>query len=143
LGARTRWIVAGFIFLYNFSPSFGPALIYYGTDVLQFSKIFLGTLESLSYASGIVGTALYLAFSKSFAFRHLIHFAIGAGVIATLAYLGYRGQVSAVVCWLGVGIVAVFFPLPFLHLAATVFAGPGQATSFSPIICLLNVPPHH
>jgi MFS family permease len=45
IGSRTFWIVAGFIFFYNFSPSFGPALVYYATDALHFSKIFLGTLD--------------------------------------------------------------------------------------------------
>ena len=29
IGSRHLWIVAGFIFFYNFSPSFGPALVYY------------------------------------------------------------------------------------------------------------------
>jgi MFS family permease len=90
IGSRTLWIVAGFIFFYNFSPSFGPALVYYATDELHFSKLFLGTLDSIAYASGIAGTAVYFAFAKSFPFKHLIYFAIAAGVIATLAYLGYR-----------------------------------------------------
>jgi Na+/melibiose symporter-like transporter len=138
IGSRTLWIVAGFIFFYNFSPSFGPALIYYATDVLQFSKIFLGTLESLSYASGIVGTALYFAFSKSFAFRHLIHFAIGAGVIATLAYLGYRGQVSAVVLSLVFGSVAMFIQLTFLDLAARVCPKQVEATFFALMMSVYN-----
>ena len=31
---------------------------------------------------GIAGTALYFAFSKSFSFKALLHFAIAAGVIA-------------------------------------------------------------
>ena len=138
IGSRTLWIVAGFIFFYNFSPSFGPALIYYATDVLQFSKIFLGTLESLSYASGIVGTALYFAFSKSFAFRHLIHFAIGAGVIATLAYLGYRSQVSAVVLSLVFGSVAMFIQLTFLDLAARVCPKQVEATFFALMMSVYN-----
>src|SRR5262245_6414997 len=138
IGSRTLWIVAGFIFFYNFSPSFGPALIYYATDVLQFSKIFLGTLESLSYASGIVGTALYFAFSKSFAFRHLIHFAIGAGVIATLADLGYRGQVSAVALSLVFGSVAMFIQLTFLDLAARACPKQVEATFFALLMSVYN-----
>jgi hypothetical protein len=69
-------------------------LIYYATDVLQFSKTFIGTLDSLTLASGIIGTAFHFSFSKSLPFKHLIHFAIGGGVVATLAYLGYRGQAS-------------------------------------------------
>ena len=138
IGSRTLWIVAGFIFFYNFSPSFGPALVYYATDVLQFSKIFLGALESLTYASGIVGTAVYFAFSKSFPFKRLIHFAIAAGVVATLAYLGYRGQLSAVVLSLAFGGVAMFIQLTFLDLAARVCPKQAEATFFALLMSVYN-----
>src|SRR5437763_1281253 len=136
--SRTLWIVAGFIFFYNFSPSFGPALVYYATDVLQFSKIFLGALESLTYASGIVGTAVYFAFSKSLPFKRLIHFAIAAGVVATLAYLGYRGQLSAVVLSLAFGGVAMFIQLTFLDLAARVCPKQAEATFFALLMSVYN-----
>jgi MFS family permease len=138
IGSRTLWIVAGFIFFYNFSPSFGPALVYYATDVLQFSKIFLGTLESLSYASGIIGTAVYFAFSKSFPLKRLIYFAIAAGVIATLAYLGYRDQVSAVVLSLVFGGVAMFIQLTFLDLAARACPKQVEATFFALLMSVYN-----
>jgi len=138
IGSRTLWIVAGFIFFYNFSPSFGPALVYYATDVLQFSKIFLGALESLTYASGIVGTAVYFAFSKSFPFKRLIHFAIAAGVVATLAYLGYRGQLSAVVLSLAFGGIAMFIQLTFLDLAARVCPKQAEATFFALLMSVYN-----
>ena len=138
IGSRTLWIVAGFIFFYNFSPSFGPALVYYATDVLQFSKIFLGVLESLTYASGIVGTAVYFAFSKSLPFKRLIHFAIAAGVVATLAYLGYRGQLSAVVLSLAFGGVAMFIQLTFLDLAARVCPKQAEATFFALLMSVYN-----
>jgi len=138
IGSRTLWIVAGFIFFYNFSPSFGPALVYYATDVLQFSKIFLGVLESLTYASGIVGTAVYFAFSKSLPFKRLIHFAIAAGVVATLAYLGYRGQLSAVVLSLAFGGIAMFIQLTFLDLAARVCPKQAEATFFALLMSVYN-----
>jgi len=138
IGSRTLWIVAGFIFFYNFSPSFGPALVYYATDVLHFSKIFLGTLDSLSYASGLVGTALYFAFSKSFPFKRLIHFAIAAGVIATLAYLGYRDQASAVTLSLVFGAVAMFIQLTFLDLAARACPKQAEATFFAFLMSVYN-----
>jgi MFS family permease len=137
-GSRTLWIVAGFIFFYNFSPSFGPALVYYATDVLQFSKIFLGTLESVSYASGIFGTAVYFAFSKSFPFKRLIYFAIAAGVIATLAYLGYQSQLSAVALSLAFGGVAMFIQLTFLDLAARVCPKQAEATFFAVLMSVYN-----
>jgi len=138
VGSRTLWIVAGFIFFYNFSPSFGPALVYYATDVLHFSKLFLGTLDSLSYASGIVGTALYFAFSKSFPFKRLIHFAIAVGVIATLAYLGYRDQASAIMLSLVFGAVAMFIQLTFLDLAARACPKQAEATFFAFLMSVYN-----
>ena len=138
IGSRTLWIVAGFIFLYNFSPSFGPALAYYATDVLHFSKIFLGTLDSLAYASGIVGTACYFAFSKSFSLKHLIYFAIAAGVIATVAYLGYTDQTSAVVISLVFGGVAMFIQLTFLELAAKACPKQAEATFFALLTSVYN-----
>jgi len=138
IGSRTLWIVAGFIFFYNFSPSFGPALVYYATDVLQFSKIFLGTLDSLAYASGIVGTAFYFAFSKFFSFKQLVHFAIAAGVIATLTYLGYRDEVSAVVISLVFGGVAMLIQLTFLELAAKACPKQAEATFFALLMSVYN-----
>ncbi len=138
IGSRNLWIVAGFIFFYNFSPSFGPALVYYSTDVLHFSKMFLGGLDSLSYASGIGGAALYFAFSKSFPFRRLIHFAIGAGVIATLAYLGYAGQVSAVALALAFGGVGMIIQLIFLDLAAKACPKQAEGTFFALLMSVYN-----
>jgi Na+/melibiose symporter-like transporter len=138
VGSRTLWVVAGFIFFYNFSPSFGPALVYYATDKLGFSKFFLGTLDSLSYASGLLGTALYFAFSKSISFKRLIHFAIAAGVIATLAYLGYRNQTSAVVLSLIFGAVAMIIQLTFLDLAARACPQQAEATFFAFLMSVYN-----
>ncbi len=138
VGSRTLWLVAGFIFFYNFSPSFGPALVYYATDTLHFSKLFLGTLDSLSYASGIIGTALYFAFSKSFPFKRLIHFAIATGVIATLAYLGYRDQASAVLLSLLFGAIAMIIQLTFLDLAARACPKQAEATFFAFLMSVYN-----
>ena len=138
IGSRTLWIVAGFIFFYNFSPSFGPALVYYATDKLHFSKIFLGMLDSIAYASGIVGTAAYFAFSKSFPLRQLVYFAIVAGVIATLAYLGYRSQLSAVVLSLVFGSIAMFIQLTFLDLAARACPKQAEATFFAFLMSVYN-----
>ncbi|HWP24661.1 MAG TPA: MFS transporter [Candidatus Binatia bacterium] len=136
--SRTLWVVAGFIFFYNFSPSFGPALVYYGTDVLGFSKLFIGMLDSLAYASGILGSVCYFAFSKSLPFKYLIHFAIAAGVVATLAYLGYRSEVSAISLSLVFGAVAMFIQLIFLDLAAKACPKRVEATFFALLMSIYN-----
>ncbi len=138
MGSRDLWIVAGFIFFYNFSPSFGPALIYYATDTLHFSKIFLGGLDSLTNLSGVGGAALYFAYSKSFPFRRLIHFAIAAGVTATLAYLGYVGHASAIALALAFGGVGMFIQLTFLDLAAKACPKQAEATFFALLMSVYN-----
>lgn len=136
--SRHLWIVAGFIFFYNFSPSFGPALVYYASDVLRFSKLFLGTLDSLQYGSGIAGAALYFAFSRDVPFRWLIHFAIGAGVVATLAYLGYAGQASAILIALAFGGVGMIIQLTFLDLAAKACPKRAEGTFFALLMSVFN-----
>jgi Na+/melibiose symporter-like transporter len=130
--------VAGFILFFNFSPSLGSVLTYYSTDVLHFSKTFQGTLASLSSASGLVGAALYFAVSKSVPFNRLIHFAIGAGVITTLAYLGYRSQESAVVLSMAVGGVTMIMHLIFLDLAAKACPKQAEGTFFALLMSVFN-----
>ena len=61
-------------------------------------------------------------------FKQLIYFAIVAGVIATLAYLGYRSELSAIVLSLAFGSVAMFIQLTFLDLAARVCPKQAEAT---------------
>src|SRR5499425_1570163 len=64
LGGRDIWLVAGFIFFYWFSPSFGPAFLYYQTDTLGFSQQFIGRLAALGAVTGVVGAVLYAPLSR-------------------------------------------------------------------------------
>src|SRR5262249_39241822 len=48
LRERETWLVAGFIFFWTFSPSFGPAFLFYQTDTLGFDQQFIGHLGALS-----------------------------------------------------------------------------------------------
>jgi MFS family permease len=136
--SRHLWIVAGFIFFYNFSPSFGPALIYYATDTLRFSKTFLGDLESLTYASGAAGAALYFAFCRSVPLRRLLHFAIAAGVVATLAYFGYVNRAAAIAIALLFGGVGMMIQLTFLDLAAKACPKQAEGTFFALLMSVYN-----
>jgi hypothetical protein len=56
---RDVWVVAGFIFFFWFSPSFGPAFLYYQTDTLKFSQQFIGRLAAMGSITGVVGALLY------------------------------------------------------------------------------------
>jgi hypothetical protein len=72
VGSPPLWTAAGFIFLWNFSPSFGTPLEYYEVDTLGFSKIFLGILYSLGSAGAIVGAAIFSRLSGRVPMRRLL-----------------------------------------------------------------------
>jgi predicted MFS family arabinose efflux permease len=59
-------------------------------------------------------------------------------VIATLAYLGYRDQASAVMLSLVFGAVAMFIQLTFLDLAARACPKQAEATFFAFLMSVYN-----
>ena len=115
---RDLWIVAGFIFCANFNPLFGPAFLYYQIDVLHLDQRFIGILASLTAVGSLVGAAVYAPLSRRVPLRRLIVFTIGGSVAGTLAYLGYRGPVSAMVIDSLYGVVGILIQLSMLDLAA-------------------------
>jgi predicted MFS family arabinose efflux permease len=138
LGAREIWLVAGFIFFFWFSPSFGPAFLYYQTDTLHFSQQFIGRLAALNALSGIVGAFLYAPLSRRLSLKRIMHLSIALGVLSTLAYLAYRDAASAVVITLVFGAIGMIFNLGFLDLAAKSCPPRVEATFFAALMSVLN-----
>ncbi len=117
-GERSVWLVGAFIFLFNFSPSFGPAFLYYQIDVLGFSQQYIGFLNAVDSAASILGALIYAPLARSTPLRRLINFAIGLSVITLLTYLGYMGEFSALLIHVIWGITGMITTLAFLDLAA-------------------------
>ncbi|MFH0985230.1 MAG: MFS transporter [Candidatus Omnitrophota bacterium] len=83
------WVLAIFLFLWNFSPSFGAPFFYYTVDTLKFTPSFLGILQAVTSVGGLLGSVLFgLAFAK-FPIRKFLLIAIAVGVFATLSYFVY------------------------------------------------------
>ena len=139
LGQRPVWLVAGFIFLFNFSPSFGPAFLYYETDVLGFSQQYIGTLGSVAAVASVMGAVLYAPISRRMRLRRLINIAIGLSVVATLAYLLYRGPYSALLIQLLSGCTSMITQLAMLDLAAKACPKRVEATFFALLMSVFNV----
>src|SRR5262245_11643614 len=135
---RDMWLVAGFIFFWTFSPSFGPALLYYQTDVLKFSQQFIGNLGAVQAVSGVVGAFVYAPLSRRLSLWTIVMAAIGAGVAGSLAYLVYRGPVSAVLIELVFGGVAMITQLAFLDLAAKTCPLRVEGTFFALLMSVYN-----
>jgi MFS family permease len=138
LRERDVWIVAGFILFWTFSPSFGPALLYYQTDVLKFSQQFIGHLSALGSIAAVGGALAYAPLSRRVPLKRLINLSIGIGVVSTLAYLLYRDAWSAVAIDTIFGGVGMITQLAFLDLAAKACPRRVEATFFALLMSIYN-----
>jgi MFS family permease len=138
-GRRDLWLVAGFIFFWAFSPSFGPAFFYYQTDTLHFSQTLIGVLASLGAAASIAGAWVYARLARRFPLKRVIVWSIGAGTIGSVAYLAYGGVVSATVITVVFGAVGMTTQLAFLDLAAKACPARAEATFFALLMSIYNL----
>ncbi len=138
LAHRDMWVVAGFIFFWTFSPSFGPAFLYYQTDTLKFSQQFIGTLGSLAAVAGVAGASVYAPLSRKLPLKTLINLSIGIGVAGTLAYLAYRDAASALVIDMVFGCIGMITQLALLDLAAKSCPKRVEATFFALLMSVFN-----
>ena len=139
LRGREIWVVAGFIFFFWFSPSFGPAFLYYQTDTLKFSQRFIGRLAALGAVSQVVGAVFYAPLSRRMRLKHIMHISIALGVVSTLAYLAYRDATSAVIITVVFGAVSMIMNLAFLDLAAKACPARVEATFFAALMSVYNL----
>jgi MFS family permease len=135
---RDMWVVAGFIFLANFNPLFGPSFLYYQTDVLRLDQRFIGLLGSVTACGGIVGAVIYAPLSRRVPLKRLILFTIGGGAAGTFAYLFYRGPVSASVIDAVYGVLGMLLQLSLLDLAAKSCPPRAEGTFFALLMSILN-----
>ncbi len=135
---RTLWVVAGFIFFWNFSPSIGIPLFYFQTDTLKFSQQFIGLLGSLAAGASIIGAALYAPLSRRVPLQRIIVWSIGVGVVGTLAYLLYRDATSAVIIDVVFGCVGMITQLALLDLAAKACPKHAEGTFFALLMSVYN-----
>src|SRR5581483_1331658 len=84
---RELWLIAGFLFVYNFSPGLSTPLYFTMTDSLQFSQSYIGILGSISSAGWIVGALLYHQLFDDLPLKKLLNLSIAFGTIATVAFL--------------------------------------------------------
>jgi len=135
---REVWVVAGFIFFWTFSPSFGPALLYYQTDTLRFSQQFIGILATLGSGAAVAGAIVYAPLSRKFPLKWLIVASIGIAVTGTLAYLLYRDRTSAIAIDAVFGCVGMITQLAFLDLAAKSCPRRVEGTFFALLMSVYN-----
>ena len=115
--------IGAFLFLWSFNPFSSTVLYYYSTEALHFSEQFVGSLTSWHAVGLLTGSVLYGVICRMIPIRWLIHGSIVAGILATIAYWGYRDATSGVAISLAVGVVYAIGSLIQLDLAARGVAG--------------------
>ncbi len=139
LRSRLLWFVAGFLFLYYFSPGFGTPLYYLMTDHLHFSQAFIGILSSVSAAGWIVGALLHRWVFRHLSIRALLNVSIAFGTVTTLAFLGMIGPISAVVVSLFAGAAAMIANIATLALAAEHCPEGAEGFTFAALMSVINL----
>ncbi|MEK6714927.1 MAG: MFS transporter [Candidatus Omnitrophota bacterium] len=129
-------IVALFIFLYKYSPSFGTPLFFIQRDAFKWSKVWIGVLGTISTACGIIGSLLYYKFSAKINIKKWLFFSVFLGAIITLSYLYYTPQ-SAIVYDIVYSFIGMFIFLMVMDFMAQNTTKGLEATSFA-LLCSAN-----
>lgn len=140
-GARSGplWRAAAFIFLWNFTPSFGVPLEYHMVDVLGITKIQLGVLTSLASGAAMLGAIVFGRYATRLPPKPLLNLAIAIGVAGTLAYYGLVGWWSAVALTIVVGFISAVALLATLDLAARAVPRRAEGTFFAALMSVNNL----
>lgn len=110
-------LVCAFLFLWNFSPSFGTPLSFIQRDTFHWSRTFMGVLSTISAIGAVAGAWIYWHVSKKLDLRKCLYWAVGLGATTSLAYLYYT-PVSCIVYDILFSIAGMFTTLLILDFMA-------------------------
>jgi MFS family permease len=136
---RNLWFVAGFLFLYYFSPHFGTPLYFQMSDRLGFSQGFIGALSSISAGGWILGGLLFQWQLHRLSNPALLRLSILGGVVTTLSYLLLSGEASAVVIWLLSGVAGMIATIATMSLAAESCPEGAEGFAFAGMMSIINL----
>ena len=136
---RELWLIAGFLFLYNFSPGLSTPLYFTMTDTLQFPQSYIGILSSISALGWIVGALLYRPILGDLSLKQLLNVSIGFGTFTTAAFLFLSGETSAAIIYFGAGFGGMLAMVATLTLAADCCPPGAEGFTFAGLMSVGNL----
>ncbi|HEY4042649.1 MAG TPA: MFS transporter [Rhodopila sp.] len=136
---RNLWFVAGFLFLYYFSPGFGTPLYFQMTDRLKFSQGFIGFLSAVNAGGWILGGLLYRWRLNRLSRLALLRLSLVGGVTSTLSYLLLSSPSTAVAIWLAGGVTSMVAMIATMSLAVESCPEGAEGFAFAGLMSILNV----
>jgi len=133
-------VVCLFIFLYQYSPSFGTPLLFIQRDVFKWGKVWIGVLGSIGTVFGIVGALLYFKFSQKIQphIKIWLFYSVFIGAVTTLSYLYYT-PVTAVIYDIIYSLMGMFIFLMLMDFMARNTIKGLEATSFAFLCSISNL----
>lgn len=135
---RNLLLVAAFLFLYKFSPSFGTPLMFIERDVFHWSKIWIGWLGTISAVVSIGGAYLYWHLCRKINIRQWLLVSVWIGALTTLAYLYFTPVTDVVYTIIG-SVIGMFVQLLALDFMARSTQTNMEATSFALLASVSNL----
>lgn len=126
-------VIALFIFLYKYSPSFGTPLFFIQRDSFKWGKVWIGWLGTISTVFSVIGSLLYYKFSTRINIKKWLYISVFLGALTTLSYLYYT-PVTAVIYDIVYSLVGMFIFLMVMDFMARNTAKGLEATSFA-LLC--------
>ena len=139
LKRRELWLIAGFLFLYNFSPGLSTPLYFTMTDTLKFSQSYIGILSSISALGWIVGALLYRPLFGDLSLKRLLNVSIGFGAFTTAAFLFLSSETSAAIIYFGAGFAGMLAMVATLTLAADRCPPGAEGFTFATLMAVGNL----
>jgi MFS family permease len=139
LKRRELWLIAGFLFLYNFSPGLSTPLYFTMTDTLKFSQSYIGILSSISALGWIVGALLYRPLFGDLNLKRLLNVSIGFGAFTTAAFLFLSSETSAAIIYFGAGFAGMLAMVATLTLAADCCPPGAEGFTFATLMAVGNL----
>jgi MFS family permease len=136
---RELWLIAGFLFLYNFSPGLSTPLYFTMTDSLHFSQSYIGILGSISAAGWVVGALLYHRLFDRLTLKTLLNLSILFGAVATAAFLFLANETSAAIIYFCSGFAAMLAMVASLTLAADYCPPRAEGFTFAVLMSVSNL----
>lgn len=121
------------------APGFGTPLFYYQTDVLHFSKGFLGVLSFIGGVFGMLSAGVYVLACRRFSLRPLLAWSILVHAGGTLFYLEYRSPGSALAITALEGLAQTLAVLPLYDLAARATPKGSEALGYALMMSAWNL----
>jgi hypothetical protein len=137
--SRNLWFVAGFLFLYYFSPGFGTPLYFEMSDRLGFSQGLIGILSSIGAGGWIAGGLLYRWRLNRLSRPALLRLSIAGGVLTTLCYLMLSTPATAVAIWFAAGITSMIAMIATMSLAAESCPEGAEGFAFAGMMSIVNL----